>query len=319
MFTLSSNFDHSSIEPLRNILLEIGPLKIYWYAVLILSGAMLALFLAIREGKRIGVPKDFLEDLVIFGLPLSIAGARLYYVIFEWSRYKNNLLGVFRIFEGGLAIHGAIITALIWGYFFAKSRGISINQFLKTCDMGAVGFLVAQAIGRWGNFMNQEAHGGPISYKINGKMQEFTEMTASERQMALDQQREFLSDKLHLPEFITNQMYIKEGFYAQYYHPTFLYESLWNLTGFTILLILRRTKLLYIGDMIFIYLIWYSIGRFFIEGMRTDSLYIGDTGLRTAQLISIVLVVVSTVALAIRHYKKIIPVTYYEELEKHSH
>lgn len=257
--------DHSQIEPLKNIAIDLGPIQIAWYSIFILSGALLAMYLGIREGKRLGISSDFIIDLVLYGIPISVVGARIYYVIFEWSNYKNDLISVLYIHEGGLAIHGAFITAIIWGYFFAKHNNVN---FLKLLDLGAVGFLIAQAIGRWGNFMNQEAHGGVVPG------------------VTLDEQRAFLDQTLHLPKFITNQMYID----GAYYHPTFLYESIWNIIGFTILLILRRTKLPWIGDQILFYLIWYSTGRFFIEGMRTDSLYVGS--LRMAQLISIVFILI---------------------------
>ena len=162
------------------------------------------------------------------------------------------------------------------------------------------GFLIAQALGRWGNFFNQEAHGG----MIGGTDSSGTPL------LDLDAQRLFLEDKLHLPDYITDNMLISErpaaGFMvpdlspgadagdlirAAYYHPTFLYESVWNIFGFIIVLLLRRTKWVKNGEFLAFYLIWYSIGRFFIEGMRTDSLYVLNTGIRTAQLISIIMVI----------------------------
>jgi phosphatidylglycerol---prolipoprotein diacylglyceryl transferase len=279
----------SSPKPLDNVFFElepfdlgpftIGPLIIMWYAVLILSGAMTALVLAVYEGKKIGVERSFLEDLVLFGIPIAVVGARLFYVIFEWSNYKDNLIDVFKINEGGLAIYGAVIFALPWGYYLSKKRNVN---FLKVIDLGAPGFLIAQAIGRWGNFMNQEAHGGEVT-------------------------RQFL-ENLKLPRFIIDQMYIN----GTYYHPTFLYESLWNIVGFAIMLVLRRTKLLFVGDLGLIYMIWYGIGRYFIEGMRTDSLYIGNTGLRVSQVISILLVLTGIIVLILRHTSKWKQKYYYE-------
>lgn len=296
---------YANFIPYDPVAIELGPFQIRWYAVFILSGALLALILAIKEGKKLGVSKDFLEDLVLYGLPISILGARIYYVVFEWDQYKENLLKVLMINEGGLAIHGAIIAALAWGYFYCKKKEVN---FLKVLDLGAVGFLIAQAIGRWGNFMNQEAHGGLVPGN------------------SISEQRMFLSDKLNLPDFITNQMFINGEQGLGYYHPTFLYESVWNLIGFSLLIILRKTKLLYIGDLFSIYLIWYSIGRFYIEGLRTDSLYIGDSGYRTAQVISIIMIFIGLTLLIGRHliiylnkknkikinFKKLFPVKYYE-------
>lgn len=289
--------DHSEIKPLNNVFFEIGPITIMWYAVLILSGAMVALYLGIREGEKIGVDKDFLIDLAMFGIPISVVGARIYYVIFEWDSYKGNLIDVFKIYEGGLAIHGAVIAAVIWGYFWCKKNNVN---FLKALDLGAVGFIVAQAIGRWGNFMNQEAHGG----KVPGS--------------TLDAQREYLQG-MGIPDFIVNQMYIHDSeFGINYYHPTFLYESIWNFLGLALLLLLRRTKYLYLGDLGLFYLMWYSVGRGIIEGMRTDSLYIGDTGIRVAQLISLILFVSAALFFVLRHYKKWYPKYYYQVIEENN-
>lgn len=272
-----------------NIFLEIGPFTITWYAILILSGAMVALYLAIKEGKKIGVSRDFLVDLCIFGLPISVVGARIYYVIFEWDYYRNNLGSIIKTYEGGLAIHGAVIFAVIWGYFFSKAKGVN---FLKALDLGFPGFLVAQAIGRWGNFMNQEAHGGVVPGTTIGE------------------QRSFL-EGIGIPQFVIDKMYIA----GSYYHPTFFYESLWNLLGLIFMLILRRTKYLYLGDLALVYMMWYSLGRGIIEGMRTDSLYIGATGIRTAQLVSALLFITGAVIFVLRHLKKWYPTYYYQVLE----
>jgi phosphatidylglycerol---prolipoprotein diacylglyceryl transferase len=273
----------NSPKPLDNVFLEIGPLTIMWYAVLILTGAMTALVLAVYEGKKIGVERPFLEDLVLFGIPIAVIGARFFYVLFEWGNYKNNLIDIFKINEGGLAIYGAVFFALPWGYYLSKKRHVN---FLKVIDLGAPGFLIAQAIGRWGNFMNQEAHGGEVT-------------------------RQFL-ENLKLPRFIIDQMYIN----GTYYHPTFLYESIWNIIGFVIILFLRRTKLLFVGDLGLIYMIWYGIGRYLVEGMRTDSLYIGNTGLRVSQVISIVAVVAGIIVLILRHTLKWKPKYYFEVIQE---
>ena len=166
--------------------------------------------------------------------------------------------------QGGLAIHGGLIGAVITGILFAKRRGVS---FWKLADIAAPSILLGQAIGRWGNFMNQEAHGDEVT-------------------------RQFL-EGLHLPDFIINQMYIE----GVYYHPTFLYESLWNFAGVILLLALRKVNLRR-GELFFTYLIWYSVGRFFVEGLRTDSLMLGP--LRIAQVMSIGLVVISIIFIIVR-------------------
>jgi phosphatidylglycerol:prolipoprotein diacylglycerol transferase len=245
-----------NIQPLDRVFLELGPITIYWYGVIIGTGVLLGLFLAMRESERRGLPKETFVDLVLLAVPIAILCARAYYVIFQWNYYSKHLAEIPQIWQGGLAIHGGLIGAIITAIVFAKVRKLS---FWKLADIAAPSIILGQAIGRWGNFMNQEAHGGPVT-------------------------REFL-ESLHLPEFIINQMYIN----GEYYHPTFLYESLWNLTGFLMLLLLRKINLRR-GELFLSYVIWYSIGRFFIEGMRTDSLMLTDT-LRMAQFISIVLII----------------------------
>ncbi|MEB1807422.1 MAG: prolipoprotein diacylglyceryl transferase [Bacillaceae bacterium] len=245
-----------TIQPLSRIFIEIGPFTIYWYGVLIGLGVVVGYILATRETVRRGLPKDTFADLLLWALPISIICARLYYVAFRFEHFVDDPIKIIAIWEGGLAIHGGLIGGVGTAIVFAKKRKIPI---LKLLDIGAPSVLIAQAIGRWGNFMNQEVYGGPVT-------------------------REFL-ESLLLPAFIIDQMYIN----GTYYHPTFLYESLWNIAGVLILLYLRRLNLRH-GEIFYSYLIWYSFGRFFIEGMRLDNLMIGDT-LRTAQLVSIILII----------------------------
>ncbi|QFT90596.1 Prolipoprotein diacylglyceryl transferase [Bacillus sp. THAF10] len=253
-----------NIQPLDPILID-WPITIYWYGAIIGTGALLGLWLATREGERRGLNKDIFIDLVLFAIPIAIICARLYYVIFQWDHYSQNPGDIIKIWEGGLAIHGGLIGAVVTGAVFAKVRDVS---FWKLADIAAPSIILGQAVGRWGNFMNQEAHGGPVT-------------------------REFL-EGLYLPEFIVNQMYID----GTYYHPTFLYESLWNLAGVVILLLLRKVNLRR-GELFLSYVIWYSVGRFFVEGLRTDSLMLTET-LRIAQVISIALVLLAIALIVIR-------------------
>ena len=274
-------------DPISNVFLDLGIIVWYKYSVLILLGIIAAVFFGIKEGKKIGITVNQILDGVIIIVPLSIIGTRMWYVIFEWDRYKNDLMQILNIRDGGLAIHGGVITAFVSAYVYTKIKKINI---LRAFDLIAPGFLVAQAFGRWGNFFNQEAHGGVIGGVTN-----------LVPNLSLDDQRAFLTDTLHLPDYITNNMYLQGPDGLNYYHPTFLYESIWNISGFILLLILRRTKFIRTGDLLPIYLIWYSTGRFFIEAMRTDSLYIGDTGLRTAQIISLLLIVGGIAFLLFNH------------------
>jgi phosphatidylglycerol---prolipoprotein diacylglyceryl transferase len=258
----------SQIRPLNPIALDLGPLQIHWYGIIITTGIVLALILVMRESERRGLQKEIFLDLILYAVPIAIISARIYYVIFQWDYYSQNPGDIIKIWNGGIAIHGALIGSVITAIVFAKKRNLS---FWKLADIAAPSILLGQAIGRWGNFMNQEAHGGEVS-------------------------RAFL-ENLMLPEWIINQMYID----GAYYHPTFLYESLWNLAGVIILILLRKVNLRR-GELFLGYVIWYSIGRFFVEGLRTDSLMLTDT-LRIAQVISIVLIVIAVGLIAIRRLK----------------
>ncbi|RHW36635.1 prolipoprotein diacylglyceryl transferase [Lysinibacillus yapensis] len=268
-----------AIDP---IAFSIGILDVRWYGLLIAFGIVLAYIVGQREAVKRGLPEDFLADLLIWAIPISIASARIYYVAMKWDYYGAHPEKIIQIWNGGIAIHGALIGAVITAYIFCKKKNVS---FLKVADIAAPSILIGQIIGRWGNFMNQEAFGGPVS-------------------------REYL-ESLMLPNWIIEQMYIEE--LATYVHPTFLYESVWNFIGLIILLALRRVNL-HRGEIFFSYMIWYSIGRFFIEGMRTDSLYlIGE--LRSAQVVSILAIVIAVTAIVYRRLK-VRPIVRYLDEEK---
>lgn len=257
-----------TIEPLNRVMLELGPFTIYWYGVIIATGALLGIYLAMKEAERLGWHKDTIIDFVVFAIPIAIISARIFYVFFEWERYADGpFWKVFAIWEGGIAIHGAVFGGVLTAIVFAKVRNIS---FWKLADIVAPSLILGQAIGRWGNFMNQEAHGGPVS---EAAYQNFLQ---------------------YLPDFIMNQMTID----GVMYHPTFLYESVWNILIFTFLLLLRKFNPLR-GEIFLNYLIFYSIGRFFIEQLRTDSLYIVE-GVRTAQVVSVALIVVAIILIIYR-------------------
>ena len=266
-----------NLQPIDPIAFSLGPIQVHWYGVIIGTGIALALWLAMREGQKRGLPKDIFADLMLWAIPIAIISARLYYVIFQWDYYSQFPGEIPKIWNGGIAIHGALIGAVATTYFFTKARGVS---FWKLADIAAPSLILGQAIGRWGNFMNQEAHGGEVS-------------------------RAFL-ENLYLPEFIINQMYIN----GTYYHPTFLYESIWNILGFILLMALRRVNLGR-GEIFLSYVIWYSIGRFFVEGMRTDSLMLTET-LRIAQTISIALILVAIGLWIFRRVKGYSKVRYLE-------
>ena len=237
------------------ILVDLGFVQIYWYSVMLFIGFLLGGYLLLREARRFNISEEFIINMFFYTIPIAIIGARLYYVIFSWDMYKDNLIDILKVWEGGLAIHGGVLFGLIFVIIYSKKHGY---KPLKIMDMAAVGLIVGQIIGRWGNFFNQEAH-GPIT--------------------TLETLKSY-----HLPNFIINGMYID----GAYYHPTFLYESLWNLVGLIIMLIIRRRERIKIGQIAGFYMIWYGIGRYLIESLRTDALLFND--IKIAQLVSIILI-----------------------------
>ncbi len=218
-------------------------MEVRWYGIIISSAMIIGVLLAIRNGKKVGFIEDHIIDVSLLALPLAIIGARLYYVIFNLDLYKGDFLSMFNTRMGGMAIHGGIIGGILGGLIVCYKRKMNV---LKVADIVAPSLILGQAIGRWGNFVNQEAHGGPTN----------------------------------LPWGI-----VVDGVKV---HPTFLYESIWNMIIFVILLKIFKNKK-FDGQMASIYLIGYSLGRLFIEGLRTDSLMFGS--FRVAQLISLVMII----------------------------
>lgn len=246
---------------------NLGPLSVRWYGIIIAVGILLGYFVAQRALVKAGLHKDTLVDIIFYSALFGFIAARIYFVIFQWPYYAENPSEIIKIWHGGIAIHGGLIGGFIAGVIVCKVK--NLNPF-QIGDIVAPSIILAQGIGRWGNFMNHEAHGGPVS-------------------------RAFL-EQLHLPNFIIENMYIN----GQYYHPTFLYESIWDVAGFIILVNIR--KHLKLGETFFLYLTWYSIGRFFIEGLRTDSLML-TSNIRVAQLVSILLILISINLIVYRRIK----------------
>lgn len=241
-------------------------LPIRWYGILISSGMVIGIFLASYNCRIKHVSYDRMMDLILIALPAAIVGARLYYVLFNLDYYSSNLGEIINIRQGGLAIHGGVLFALIAAYIYARKKKL---EFIKYADAAAPSIILAQAIGRWGNFFNQEAHGGEVT-------------------------KEFIS---RFPGFIQNGMFIE----GTYYHPTFLYESIWNLAVFAILMVIIK-KTSKNGLTFFTYVGLYSVGRFIIEGLRTDSLMIGP--IRVAQLVSLSGIVIWLVYLFLAYFRK---------------
>ena len=257
------------------VALQLGPISIRWYAICIVSGLILAVYLSMKEAPRKKIDPDDIIDFILIAFPLAIVGARLYYVIFEWGYYSQHLGEIFAIWNGGIAIYGGLLTGALVLYLFSRRRLIEPIDFL---DIAAPSVMIAQSIGRWGNFFNQEAYGAAVK-SLN-----------------------------YLPSFIRDQMYID----SSYRQPTFLYESSWNLLGFLLILILRRKpQFLRQGEVTAFYLIWYGFGRMIIEGMRTDSLMFA--GLRVSQWLSMILILVG---LAIFIYQRRKKAPYYVEAKE---
>lgn len=239
------------------IALDLGFIQIYWYSICMLLAIIAGATIAYIEVKKQNISMDFFINMLFWTIIFGIIGARLYYVLFNLEYYLKNPVEILEIWNGGLAIHGAVIAGVLWIWYYTRKYKV---KTLKILDIAATGMLLSQAIGRWGNFFNGEAHGGIVSL-------------------------EFLQ-KLPIPQFIIDGMYIG----GVYYHPAFLYESVWNIIGFIIILILKRNKYRKTGQITGFYLMWYSFGRFFIEMLRTDSLMLGS--IKVAMLISIILFIV---------------------------
>ncbi len=234
---------------------SLGPLDIHFYGVIIACGLMLAVIYGMRRSKEFGLKQDDILDGVLWIVPFAILCARLYYCIFEWDQYASNPISILYIWKGGLAIYGGVIGAALGILVFCKIKKLSIGALL---DLVSIGFLIGQSIGRWGNFMNREAFGAPTE--------------------------NFL--RMGLLNSYTGQV--------EYYHPTFLYESIWNAAGFVLLHFLSKRRQ-YDGQIALGYVAWYGLGRAMIEGLRMDSLYIGP--IRVSQLLAAVSCVAATAVL----------------------
>lgn len=249
---------------MNRVFVTIGSVPIYWYSILIFVAVLLGYYLAVAYSKKIHYKTGAIMDMVLALVIWAIVGARVYYVIFNFKEYQDNLLEIFMIWKGGLAIYGAVIAGILYILYYCKKKTLS---FVRILDIYSLSLLLGQAIGRWGNFFNGEAYGGVTSYEALAK--------------------------LHVPDFIIRGMYI-DGAYRV---PTFLYESLWCLVGVLILMVIRKRSGNKVGKQVSFYLVWYGIGRFFIEGMRSDSLYFA--GFRVSQVVSLGLVMIGVIGLVV--------------------
>lgn len=233
-----------SVNPSRVAFNVLGK-DIYWYGIIIAAGFLLAVIYAMRRAPSFGLTEDNILDMLFVAVPLAIVCARLYYCIFYWDLYRDNPIAILYVWEGGLAIYGGVIGAVIGVAIFCRVKKLPIGPLL---DVGSLGLLIGQMIGRWGNFMNREAHGAVTNSFF----------------------------KMGIADAAGN---------VTYYQPTFLYESVWNLVGFVALHFYSKRRK-FDGEVFLLYLAWYGLGRAWIEGLRTDSLYLFNTGIRVSQLLA---------------------------------
>lgn len=237
---------------------EIFGIEIMWYGILISIGVILGTILALREAKRVGVDENAFIDLLLFAIPAAVIGARIYYVLFSWDYYKDNPIQILNFRGGGLAIHGAIMAAVITAVIFTRKRNL---DFWQIADIAAPSLALGQSIGRWGNFINQEAYGIPTDLPWG---------------------------------IMVNGVKV---------HPTFLYESIGDFLIFLFLIWYRKKKVKISGEVFLLYIVLYSCVRFFVEGLRIDSLMLGP--IRVAQLVSVVSIIIGLVYFYVRRKRNV--------------
>lgn len=252
---------------LNRVAFHLGSWPVYWYGIIIAAGFLLAVVFCSRKAPQFGIRQDDIIDMLFFAVPLSIIGARLYYIIFYLDLYRRedgslDFGAMVRIWDGGLAIYGGVIAAVITLFLFCKVRKI---KFLAFADLGVFGMLIGQMIGRWGNFVNIEAYGGPTN----------------------------LPWRMGIYQYVDGvRQYVEV-------HPTFLYESLWNLVGLGLLILIAKKWRKFDGQLFLSYFAWYGVGRGFIEGLRTDSLYFFNTPIRVSQVFGFTTAAISIVLLIV--------------------
>ena len=260
---------------------DLGFIQIYWYSIFIFLGILSACIIIFKESKKRQIDEDFLVNLVFNVIIFGIIGARLYYVIFNLPHYLKNPIEILEIWNGGLAIHGGILAGLITLIIYCKKNKVSP---IRMTDIVVVGIILAQAIGRWGNFFNSEAYGA------------ITTLEALQSQ--------------GIPQFVIDGMYIM----GEYRQPTFFYESIWCLFGFLAMIIIRCGKYIKRGNLTAFYLVWYGTIRCIIEGLRSDSLMLGP--IKVAQLVSIIFIISGLIIILKNSFNARKKVEYYRDVPK---
>ncbi|MFR3729466.1 prolipoprotein diacylglyceryl transferase [Lacrimispora sp.] len=267
-----------TIDHLRNSISIFG-FRIAFYGIIIGIGILTGLWVATNDAKRRGQDPEVYLDFALYAIVVSIICARIYYVIFDWTSYKNDLLQIFNLRAGGLAIYGGVIGAAITLIVYTKVKKLS---FFSLADTGCLGLITGQIIGRWGNFFNCEAFGG-----------------YTDGLFAMRIRRALVNENMISKELL-NHLIVKDGIEYIQVHPTFFYESVWNLCVLAFLLWYRKRKR-FDGEIFLIYLLGYGLGRVWIEGIRTDQLIFFGTGIAVSQALSFILVVISTLVLFFQH------------------
>ncbi len=289
------NFPHLGIY-LENVgkSISIFGFEIAFYGITIAAAMLAGLWIAMRTAKKTGQNPDLYFDMGMLAIFCALIGARAYYVVFAWENYKNNLLEIFNLRHGGLAIYGGVIGGAVAVYMFARMKK---QKFLQLADTASVGLVLGQIIGRWGNFFNREAFGG------------YTDNLFA-MQLPLD--AVYSWDVT--PEMMENLRTVGGVQYIQV-HPTFLYESLWNLMVLVLLAVYTKRKK-FDGEVFCLYLLGYGLGRAWIEGLRTDQLWIPGTEIPVSQVLAVVLVVVSAAIITVKRRKAKIVESTGDECEK---
>ena len=288
--------------------IAIGSFHIAFYGVIIACGMLLGLAIARRKAKKTGQDQDIYLDFALWAIPLSVIGARLYYVAFAWDDYKDNLLKIINIREGGLAIYGGVIVAVLSVIVYARVKKLRIGLMMDTAILGLI---LGQIIGRWGNFFNREAF-GKYTDSIFAMQIEVTDSSLNSiynpsiipgsKLRAMYEGKERVLD--NILEIRNNMVTLEDGRKFIQVHPTFLYESLWNLALLIFMIVIWKKKK-FNGEILLIYLAGYGFGRFFIEGLRTDPLFLWGTGLAVSQLLSALLFVTALTLIIVLRTKAI--------------
>lgn len=259
-----------TIEHLRNHITVFG-FRIAFYGIIIGIGMLAGMWVAMRDAKRRGQDPDLYMDFALYAIVFSIIGARAYYVIFDWDNYKDNLIQIFNLRAGGLAIYGGVIGAVLTLFVFTR---VKKQSFFSMADSGVLGLITGQIIGRWGNFFNCEAFGG-----------------YTDNLFAMRIKTSLVNPSMISQELLDKQI-VENGVSYIQVHPTFFYESMWNL-GVLLFLLWYRKRKKFTGQMMWLYFLGYGLGRVWIEGLRTDQLKLPGTSLAVSQLLSAALVIVS--------------------------